>query len=80
MLRSSLSQRSDLSLHSLKSKTVLENTNDNSNGALKTNHEVSEEAWADIVRYNTLQYQQEQEELKRKKEDQKLKVREELAK
>ncbi|CDW75556.1 UNKNOWN [Stylonychia lemnae] len=77
ILKSSMSQRSELSLHSLKSKTVLEQT---ANNLQSVNGDAGEEAWADIVRFNTIQYQQEQEELKRKKEEQKLRVREELAK
>ena len=41
--------------------------------------DLSEEAWADIVKFNTMQYENEQLEIVKRKEQQKLKVKEELA-
>ena len=58
MLRSSQSQKS---IHSTKSKTL--SSIDPAN--------FTQEAWADIVQFNTTMYMKEQEELKRRKQEQK---------
>jgi hypothetical protein len=41
---------------------------------------MTEDTWKDIVKYNTTMHEMEQEEIKRKREENKLKVKEELAK
>jgi hypothetical protein len=41
---------------------------------------MTDDAWADIVRYNALQHELEQDEVRKRREDQKNKVKEDLAK
>lgn len=67
MLKSSQSVKSGLSYQS---RTTLASNND---GA-----DLTDEAWVDIINFNTTMYQMEQDDLKRKKAQGKIRMKEEL--